>query len=107
MKRTIHLESPLELTVLPTVARPFPTSYTVTAVQVDASGELDAVAYDWIGRALGPSEQRAKLGKEAVRVLGLSREVDRSPRPRRRRSSFSGLIPQFWGLSLRPVGRAS
>lgn len=104
--RTIHLESPLELTTMPTVTLPFPATYTVTAVQVHASGDLDAVAYDWIGCAVGPCVQRRELGREAVRVLGLSGAVDQAARPRRR-SRLRGFIPEVWGLSLRPVGRAS
>ena len=105
MKRTIHLESPLDLTIMPTVTRPFPVSFTVTAVQVHASGDLDAVAYDWMGRAIGPGDQRRELAREAVRVLGLTSVVDRSPRPPRWRLRLSDLIPEVWGMRLRPVGR--
>ena len=105
MKRTIHLESPLDLTTLPTVTRPFPVSFTVTAVQVHASGDLDAVAYDWVGRAIGPGAKRRGLAREAVRVLGLATAVDRVPRARGRRSGLRGLIPEVWGMRLRPVGR--
>jgi hypothetical protein len=105
MKRTIHLESPLDLTTLPSVTRPFPVSFTVTAVQVHASGDLDAVAYDWIGRAMGPGPEREGLAREAVRVMGLSTTVDRTPRSQPRRSRLRGLIPEVWGMRLRPVGR--
>lgn len=103
--RVIHLKTPLEVTNIGTVYKPFPVTYTVTAIRIHASGVLDAVVYDWVGLSVGPSSLRQGLAQEAVRVLGMNKTIDRTERPRpRRRRRNTGLIPDVWGLRFRSVG---
>ena len=102
--RRIELESPLEVFDLNTITMPFPQTYRVRAVVIDASGVLDGEIFDFLGNRVARGALTRQIASEAVRVLGMGGQISRAPRSKpRRRPGHSRMIPAVWGLTLRAV----
>ena len=80
--RRIELESPLEVFDLSTIYQPFPHTYRVRAVTIHQTGVLDAEVFDFLGNRVYGGTLTRRLAAEAVRVLGMGRDLSRSPRSR-------------------------
>lgn len=66
----ICLPDPLGMSFMSSACRPFSRVYTVRAVRVERSGDVDALA-SYLGRPVRDRTIRRSLGKEALRILGV------------------------------------